>query len=62
MEPLWGIGRRHVRRHDKPSTVTDEEGYYQGYLCDASELRQRLLARGFKIVPAWPSGKRAGVC
>lgn len=28
------------------------EGYYEGYLTDAAELKKRLLARGYKIVPA----------
>ena len=33
-------------------TGPDHDGYYEGYLSDANEMRKRLLKRGYAIVPA----------
>ena len=46
----------YVRERDHRIPLTDATctGHYAGYLVEAEELTERLLARGFKIVAATP--------
>lgn len=44
-------GRLEKFQMDKAGKLPETAGHYQGYICDAESLVERILLRGFVVVP-----------